>query len=350
MKKSILILVTAFTFLILFILANPVETHAVSEWERENLSGEGVWYDHYKHIFENNNPIGYHAGMYDGYEDYNFITKEYDCGGGWIRDTGCNIKNLFTPAYHKAVMFPVNMIRDVVSDTSSVQEHPVILSYKNAISGLGVTLLAIFLSFHMVKIVAMRMADPEDMGGTVNEKTSKIIVGAILLGLYTQFMDWFFLISNTASDSVLSENMMRPSEHLARMVSMSDGGIMAVLLLTIIMLIFWIAFLYRIAIAGLLFAVGPVAITTIANDTFNYFDLWLKQLVNNAVTIVLQAMCFAIGTVMVTGGSGAGFDYMLGFTFYVLAIMIPSILGQLGSSSGTTRSLATIARTMAMRR
>jgi hypothetical protein len=351
-KKAIVFMMAVLSITVSFFFATPTTSYALTDWEAENLSGYGTWFETYSDIFETANPVAYELGMYDKYKEYDYVKGEFDCDGGWIKSTSCQIDNILIPVYFDFVVFPVEVIKDTVAQTGDIQNNSVLVTYRDATAGLGVTLLAIFLSFHMVKIVALRLGDPDDVGGLVNEKTTKIIIGSILLGIYTKFMEWFFELSNTAAESVLGESMMTPAEHLARMLSMGKGvSFIIIILLTIIMIVFWIAFMYRIAVAGFLFAIGPIAITTIANDTYNYFDLWLKQMINNAVTIVLQAMAFAIGTVLVTGSATSDlFNLMLGFVFYILAIMIPAMLGGLGSSSGTTRSLATIARTLAMRR
>ncbi|WP_236927533.1 conjugal transfer protein TrbL family protein [Geobacillus thermodenitrificans] len=69
----------------------------------------------------------------------------------------------------------------------------------------------------------------------------------------------------------------------------------AVLVIGIILVVLALQFFYRIALVAILYIVGPIAIVTKINDTYNFFDFWLKQFISAFLTLALQLIATAIG-------------------------------------------------------
>lgn len=110
--------------------------------------------------------------------------------------------------------------------------------------------------------------------------------------------------------------------------------------------------MYRFVLFGLLYVVGVLAIPTILNDEYNYFSLWIRQLINNGVTLFLQALSFSLGFQALLKNSefGQGAFFSVAMAFFILALTIPGILGQLGASSGSGRAIGTLVRYVARKR
>ena len=109
-------------------------------------------------------------------------------------------------------------------------------------------------------------------------------------------------------------------------------------------------FYYRIAFVAILYIAGPIAIATKINDTYNFFDFWLKQFITAFLTLALQLIATAIGLQQFFKAPeyfGDTTNLFTGTAFFILAITLPSILGQWGFSTGSSRTLASGAKTVA---
>ncbi|MGR5971080.1 conjugal transfer protein TrbL family protein [Bacillus paranthracis] len=115
----------------------------------------------------------------------------------------------------------------------------------------------------------------------------------------------------------------------------------------ILIFILVLQFLYRTALAGILFIMGPLAIVTKVNDNLNFYDFWIRLWLATFLTFGMQVLAVTLGfNFLLTPpiGYGENENLFLGLAFFVLALTIPSILGQFGMSTNTTRTMMKFVR------
>ena len=108
-----------------------------------------------------------------------------------------------------------------------------------------------------------------------------------------------------------------------------------------------VTILYRTALAGILFIMESLAIVTKVNDNLNFYDFWIRLWLATFLTFGMQVLAVTLGfNFLLTPpiGYGNNENLFLGLAFFVLALTIPSILGQFGMSTNTTRTIMKFAR------
>lgn len=305
---------------------------------------KGDFYDRNKtQINEIKDVVGWSDDFVDLLKDYDMETNSFDCrwfsfyckiNGWWYTNVLGFVKSVYNTA-EGAVIAP-----------SDITGSSIFNKYKNGLKVLSTWMLAIFLMWQIVRIIALRFADSEDGMVALNEKILKIIALAILLGIYEPLFNFIMDFQYNSVSAVLSDSIDQDQVALSVFAFGGGYGIIFGLLIALISFIFKIAFAYRFVLFALLYIVGVVAIPTGVNDEYNYFSVWLRLLIANGVTLFLQALTFALGYTMIFS-IDALYDNMgfyTGFAFFILALAVPSLLGQLGASSGTTRAMGSLIR------
>jgi hypothetical protein len=182
--------------------------------------------------------------------------------------------------------------------------------------------------------------------GALNEKIVKVVALSALLGLYYDFFKLLLNLQKAAVESVVQNSVSSEDIALTLFINGSYTGMFTALIIGFILLVFKISFMYRFVLFGLLYIVGVIAIPTGMNDEYNYFSLWLRLLITNCVTLFLQTITFTLGmnALFVQNAFNNGTAFTVGMSFFVLTLAVPSLLGQLGASSGTGRAIGSVVR------
>lgn len=284
----------------------------------------------------------------DFVKKYDFESNSFDCG---TFDFNCHIDGFLISTSIGAVKASYSGSDSAIVTPAQITSNPIFSSYKNALKTSGWLMLQVFLIWNIVKLIAHRFADAEDAGVALNEKLIKIIVLAIFLGLYEQIFTKIMEFQHSAVEAVM-DNVVNLEDVVLTIFKNTDMyGFLVALLIACVMLIFQIAFLYRFALFGVLYIMGVVAIPTGMNDEFNYFSLWLRIIISNAVTLFLQALTFTLGVkaLFVQNAFNKGTAFTVAMAMWILALSIPSLLGQLGASTGTSRAIGSVVRVVSRR-
>lgn len=295
-------------------------------------------------------------------ESYDYDTNSFDCG---MTDFSCSFKSVIFEPIIGTVQMTYDGLKSTVVKPSYITGNETFVKFKNGFKSLSTTLLAIFLMWQTMKAIAVRFADGSESLNAINQKLVTVISLGILLGIYDKFFDYILTIQEILVKAVIEDPISMYEVVLMILLYGVGYGIFIILILAGVLLIFSVTFMYRFVLFGLLYMVGVLAIPTGVNEEYNYFSLWLRILMNNIVTLFLQALCFSVGFVTLIKndtfgintslaqnafGYGVGISFVISLAFFVLALSIPGLLGQLGSSTGTTRAMGSMARYVAMRR
>lgn len=279
---------------------------------------------------------------------YDYDTNSFDCG---MFDINCHVGGFFYKSAIGLVKGGYKTIQSFVVKPNEITGNKTFKKYKSGLATLSHLMLMVFLLWHIMKIVATRYAESEDGLIAFNDKLLYLFTGGILLGIYDHIINYILQFQQYAVQGIMSDPV--DMEDIAVMVFRNGAGYgyLIALILAFILLIFSIAFMYRFVLFGFLYVTGVVAIPTILNDEYNYFSIWLRQMINNGVTLFGQALCFSLGfTALIKNNAfGQGSSFTVAMAFFILALCVPSILGQLGASSGTSRTIGTALRYVSRR-
>lgn len=300
----------------------------------------GDFYKQHQKVIEKN--IGLKANR-DFIKSYDYTTNTFDCG---TFDLECKINGIQYKSVIGAIKLSYQGISNFVITPSEITGNSQFKKYKNALAGFSTTMLAIFLMWHVMKIVASRYADSSDGAIAINDKLIMVLVCGILLGIYDDFFVWVLQFQEVAVGAVLNDPVKTEDIVLITFLNGDLYGLVVAIMIMLVMLIFAIAFMYRFVLFGLLYIVGVIAIPTGLNDEYNFFSIWLRQLISNGVTLFLQAISFSLGfqALVKNNAFSQGASFTVAMAFFILALTIPGLLGQLGASSGSSRAIGSIAR------
>ena len=248
----------------------------------------------------------------------------------------------------------------LVLEPETIVKDQGFVKYKNYLKDLSTTMLALFLVWQIMIMVARRFGDPDDYPQAMSNKLFLVVSGAIFLGLYEPIFSYILKIQNLAITNLLKAGLDKDQLFLMIFLYSPDYSIVFGIFVGLINIIFLLALIYRLVAFGIFYVVGPIAIPTIVNEEFNYFQVWLRAIVNNLVTLFLQTLSFVLALASMTGQLGFvknlphGVDVVVGFllaiVFCFFALVIPSYLGNLGASTGTGRTLGRLIRYSVIRR
>jgi len=276
-----------------------------------------------------------------GLDEYDYDSNSVDCS--WY-DVSCHVNGSFIFTNMVGMMkLGVNQIKEIINEGFNVITDEA-TDFKDAFQSLSWIMAAIFLMYHAMKITILYIGEPDDGMNVLQEKLWSLLGAGILLGVYPQFYGWILNFVETLNQAILTDRIEEYDIAIALAVNGHFYGIIIALFLAIIILVFAISFIYRFALFTLLYITGVLAIPTMINDTFNLFQVWLKTLVNNFITLTLQVVCFTLGFNQLASLERGAVVYSI--AFFILALSVPSILNQFGASTGASRAMSSGAKTV----
>jgi hypothetical protein len=324
-------------FLILFILLPQTV-----------FAEKGEFYEKYQNDFDK-------APLSEEYIDivktYDSDTNSFECGKFEI---SCKVTSMPIVWATGLAKFVSEGMEFIVLEPSMITEDPAFIKYKNYFKDLSNGMLVLFMVWQIMMIVIRRFGDPDDYPQAMSQKIILVIAAAIFLGLYENIFSYILTIQQSVTSAILTSGVTEDQLILMVLLYSSVYSIFFALCIGIINIIFLIALIYRFVALGFFYAVGPVAIPTMLNDEFNYFQIWLRYIVNNIVTLFVQSIAFVMSVSAMTGQFKAtqslpyGVDIIAGFllsiVFCFFALVLPGVLGNLGSSTGTGRAIGRVVR------
>ncbi|TCI25256.1 hypothetical protein EVJ32_10670 [Exiguobacterium sp. SH5S4] len=317
---------------------------------------EGEFYKRNKATFDQYKGVLSEDYIDDFVKKYDSNTNTFNCG---TLDFTCYANShLYSGALGMATGVTEQM-KIIVRDPALIVKDPAINRYKGYLTTLANSLLPLFVIWHMMVMALRRLGDPDDYQQAMNQKMLGFITGAIMLGLYNPIFNIILDMQNQMLQGIVNGTMNKDALMVMIFTWSPSYSLVLVIFVVLAMLIFGLAVLYRFVALSFMFMVGPLAISTILNDEFNYFNVWWKYIWNNIVTFALQAIAYAFCIQVLTNQNSyvRSFPYMsqgivaismvLVISFFSLTI--PFILGNLGSSSGTGRSIGRVARVLIKR-
>lgn len=283
------------------------------------------------------------------YNTFDCGTLNFDCKiMAFQYSIGLNIAN-----------FSAQFMKVIVKDPDDLLKDKGLNRYKGYLTTLANSLLPMFLVWHVMVMAMRRMGDPDDYQQAMNQKLLGVFAGAAMLGLYQPMFSIILGVQNDVLNGIMAKPIDADSLKLMLFTWSPQYSVVLFLFVFLAVVVFGLALLYRFVALSFMFMVGPLAIATILNDEFNYFQLWLKYIVNNVVTFSLQAIAYVMCLQILTGEN----SYVKSFSLLLQPVMaisltlvvtffsltIPFILGNLGSSSGTGRSIGRVARVLIKR-
>jgi len=278
-----------------------------------------------------------------GLEDYDYDTNTIDCS--WY-DVMCHVNGSFIFTNMVGLVNAgTDQIENIIGGFSNFDqtEDETIQNYKDAFGNLSLTMAAIFLLYQAMKITVLYIGESDEGMESLYEKLWSVFAIGILLAFYDEIYDWILNVIRLTSEAISASAIDPKDVAISLVVNGVEYGIILALFLAVILVVFGLAYLYRFALFTLLFITGVIAIPTMLNDTFNFFSLWLRLIVSNGITFILQTLCYALGFNQLTSLASGSFMYAI--AFFLLALSIPALLNQFGSSSGSGRALASGAKT-----
>lgn len=288
-------------------------------------------------------------------ESYRDFIKKYDpdertvsCGRF---EVSCHVYKIALDSGVSAMDFIKELMKKTIISPTDIVDNQAYKAYKDGIFALSKIVLAIFIAFNAAKIVSLRMADAEDSATVWNEKIVSIVVSAFFLFVYDSIIEWILhaqeLMMHEIIDTINSDQMII---NMISNILMGPGlfSIIIILVIGIMLIVMMLQLFYRTAFVAILYIAGPIAISTKINDTYNFFDFWLKNFIIAFVTLALQLISIAVGLnqfLIPPNYYGDTYHMFLGAAFFVLAMTLPTLLGQWGFSTGSARSVASGAKT-----
>lgn len=279
-----------------------------------------------------------------GLDKYDYESNTIDCS--WY-DVTCHVNgNFIFTNMVGLVKAGTNQIDNIISGFSNFDQtdDETIQNYKNAFGSLSLTMAAIFLLYQAMRITMLYIGESDEGMNILYEKLWSVFAIGILLAFYDEIYDWILVLIHEMSVAITSTAIDAKDVAISLVVNGALYGIILALFLAVILIVFALAYLYRFALFTLLFVTGVIAIPTMLNDTYNFFSLWLRTIVSNGLTFILQTLCYALGFNQLTSLASGSFMYAI--AFFILALSVPGILNQFGASSGSGRALASGAKTV----
>lgn len=316
---------------------------------------EGDFYEKHKSEFDKNPFLG--KSYLKTIKKYDSETNTFECGG---IDIGCKMTAFELGWGTGLAKFASKATESLIMKPETITKEKGFLKYKNWLSELSSGMLVLFIIWQMMVMMMRRFGDPDDYSSAMNQKLLQVFAGGILLGLYEPLINLILTIQHEATQSVLTSGVSEDQLLLQVMMYTPQYSIFFGIAMSLIYIVFIVAIIYRFVAFGFFYAVGPIAIPTIVNEEFNYFSLWLKYIVNNVVTLFLQSLAFALAVTAMTGqfsftqnfpyGVDVIAGFILGLVICFFALVVPGILGNMGSSTGTGRMMSRVVRYAVMRR
>lgn len=287
----------------------------------------------------------------DVVKKYDSKTNEFECGT-------FNFTCFSTAPVYKAGLSFTNvaygLMKNVVKDPDMIIKDKGINEFKKGLTSLSWTLLPLFLFWHIASMAMRRFGDPDDYPQALNERVIALFSAASFLALYNPIFEMILKAQSWFLTDILNSGLSQDSLKLTLFLWSPQYSIILVLFIMLCLIVFGLAVLYRFVALAFMFMVGPLAVVTMMNEEFNYFKIWLKYIVSNIVTFILQAMAFVMCMQALTGKSGyvnsftPEYQAVMAIAFVIVlsffSLSIPFILGNMGSSSGIAKTMGRVTR------
>jgi hypothetical protein len=318
---------------------------------------EGDFYNRNKDAFKPYENVIGKKYIDDIVKKYDYESNSFNCG---TLNFSCNAVSIFYPSIIGITNIIAEQIKILIRDPDKITKDPGLTKFKGYLTTLSYSVLPLFLIWHMMVMAMRRLGDPDDYQQAMNQKLLGVFAGAAFLGLYNQVFNIIMTLQNGMLNGIIKEAANRESLAVMIFTWGPKHSIIVLLIVIVAMFIFGLALMYRFVALSFMFMIGPLAISTILNEEFNYFTIWWKYIINNMVTFVIQAIAYAYAMQVLTNQNAyvrsfplvtqpsVAISMALVITFF--ALTIPSLLGNLGNSTGTGRSIGRVAKVMLMRR
>ncbi|MDI3236187.1 hypothetical protein QK289_14325 [Exiguobacterium antarcticum] len=286
------------------------------------------------------------------------VVKKYDSKTNTFECGTFNFTCFSTAPVYEAGLSFTNMayglMKNVVKDPQMIIDDKGINEFKKGLTTLSWTLLPLFLFWHIAVMAMRRFGDPDDYAQAINERVIALFSAASFLALYNSIFEMILNIQAWFLTDILNSGLSQDALKLTLFLWSPQYSIIIVLFILLCLIVFGLAVLYRFVALAFMFMVGPLAVVTMMNEEFNYFKVWLRYIISNIVTFVLQAMAFVMCMQALTGKSGyvnaftpeyqavMAIAYVIVLSFFSLSI--PFLLGNMGSSSGVAKTFGRISR------
>lgn len=293
-------------------------------------------------------------------QDFDYVGGSFDCG--WT-DVSCHITNVAYGATSTMINWTMIPFSKIVIKPSDVLNNNILNNYLSAFNAITKSLLLLFFIFQIFKLIAIRITDLQSVTQETNEKVIMFIIAAFLIfsysGLFKAIMNIQYLVNYPLMYGLsATENVGKQITFNMIFMGSLSMTIIFLAIIAILIVVLLLQMYYSLALVSVLYVTGPVAITTMLNNEYNFFNVWLRILVARLVTMGLQALCVVLG---IRTYASISFDPVTTLTnaltaiaFFIVGITIPSLLGQFGNSSGGGRAvmsgMKTFTRYLVLRR
>ena len=322
---------------------------------KEIPEGKKKFYEAYKDEFDEmrENNMGGEIFV-DLIEDFDYQGGQFVCGNF---DVTCHIVNFMYVGGTSMANFILAPLKKLAIEPEKILNDPKLVNFQLHFNSFTFSLLAVFILFQIIKIYAFRMTNHADTINVMNEKIVKIGMASILLFSYTSFFKLIMTIQYRINYGIFSylSNSKEATNDLILNLMLTPNGITFLILIIIFAVLLSVLFFqmtYTFALVALYYIVGPVAITTMVNDEYNMFNMWLRTIISRFITLALQGLCVILAF---TFGSNIewfidqdivlnAFQKIIALSFLIVGISIPSLLKDFGNSSGSGRGAMSAAQ------
>lgn len=267
-------------------------------------------------------------------EKYNYETNQFDCK--W-HEIGCHTNSFLFTTVSGFVYGAIDSFSKFQLDESFITENPVYEGYMLNFKSLAWTIAAIFILWQTLKIVILYSGNGEEGMNSLYDKLVATVTGGILLGIYGQFFDWILELTHLLTETMLTSPVTHYDIMQVMAINSVGYGLILMVVVSAILFVFFLSVLYRTVLFVILYITGVIAIPTIVNDQYNFFNLWLKTVVSNILTLTIQLLCFVLGIkTLVNLQSG---NMIIGMIFFIVGLSIPTLLNQFGASTGSAKAV-----------
>ncbi len=267
-------------------------------------------------------------------DKYDYSTNQFDCK--W-HEIGCHTNSFLYTTVSGFVFGAIDSFSKFQLDPDFITGNPIYEGYMLNFKSLAWTISAIFILWQTLKIIILYSGNGEEGMNSLYDKLVAVIAGGILLGVYAQFFDWLLELTHLLTETMLTSPVTHYDVMQVMAVNSVGYGLILMIVVSAILFVFFLSILYRTVLFVILYITGVLAVPTIVNDQYNFFNLWLKTVVSNILTLTIQLLCFVLGIkTLVSLESG---NMIVGMVFFIVGLSIPTLLSQFGASTGSAKAV-----------
>ena len=267
-------------------------------------------------------------------DKYDYSTNQFDCK--W-HEIGCHTNSFLYTTVSGFVFGAIDSFSKFQLDPDFITGNPIYEGYMLNFKSLAWTIAAIFILWQTLKIIILYSGNGEEGMNSLYDKLVAVIAGGILLGVYAQFFDWLLELTHLLTETMLTSPVTHYDVMQVMAVNSVGYGLILMIVVSAILFVFFLSILYRTVLFVILYITGVLAVPTIVNDQYNFFNLWLKTVVSNILTLTIQLLCFVLGIkTLVSLESG---NMIVGMVFFIVGLSIPTLLSQFGASTGSAKAV-----------